>query len=111
MSQAALDQVAERLLLEGAKPVSELAKLVPPPRGKSVAAETLVRWIVQGKHKGAVKLEGFTKGQGWYSSVAALGRFFGALTRRKLPPEIQTVNERRAAAAAKEFAERKARRR
>lgn len=97
MSLAALSQVIERILAEGAEPVVDLAKTLPAPRGERVAAATLVRWIRRGK-KG-VLLEGYTKGQGWYSSKPALARFFAALTEQQLPPAVKTVSERRAAAA------------
>jgi hypothetical protein len=93
-----LAQSIERILLEGAESVADLAKTLPAPRGESVAPATLVRWIRHGK-KG-VLLEGYTKGQGWYSSKPALARFFAALTEQLLPVAVQTVNERRAAAAA-----------
>jgi hypothetical protein len=74
-----LAEVAARLRAEGPLKVSVAAKLVPADNRRGhVGAGVLVRWIVAGK-KG-VRLDGARfSGKTWWTSVAALERFWGSL--------------------------------
>jgi hypothetical protein len=86
MSDAAIvdPKMIERLLREGALPVTRALALAPPAcRGKGRTVSTLVRWIEEGKR--GVRLEGFFGAdKTWWTSAGALGRFFARLTEMKL---------------------------
>lgn len=95
-------QAVAQVLREGAKPVSDLAGMLPPERGKRTNPQTLVRWITRGK-KG-VRLEGYRgHGNGWFSSVDALSRFFARLSGNVILSASDAERERRAAAAMAEL--------
>lgn len=51
---------------------------VPRRRGRRVSAVTLWRWIVAGK--GGVQLEALKTPAGWFTTLAAIERFYQALT-------------------------------
>lgn len=73
----------ERLLREGALSVARAAALTPPCRGRRRAASTLVAWIERGKR--GIRLEGYYGAdKTWWTSAAALARFFAALTDMRL---------------------------
>jgi hypothetical protein len=100
------DQVL-KIIEEGAVSVTDAAARIPPERGKCRRAETLTRWITEGK--GGVRLEGFYGAdKTWMTSLPALARFFAALTtarlsrRQESPPQPQTAS-RRAQAAGEEL--------
>jgi hypothetical protein len=72
-------KLIERLLREGALSVARAAALAPPCRGRRRAPGTLVSWIVYGKR--GIHLEGFYGAdKTWFTSMAALARFFARLT-------------------------------
>src|SRR5450755_2142960 len=71
-------ETVEKLLDEGAMPISKLVRLLPPARGKARDPFTLVRWIKKGV--GGVRMEGLIVGGGWWSGKAALARFLSATT-------------------------------
>ena len=95
-------ETVERLLDEGAKPVSRLVGLLPAVRGKARDPWTLVRWIKDGKD--GIRLEGFTGPDGaWWSSKAALARFLAALTEGPRPSAAEEKSRQRGEAAMAEL--------
>lgn len=74
--------IAERLLAEDPIPVTKAAKLAPCANSRRgyCSANALVGWILRGK-KG-VFLDGYRgAGKAWWTSAAALRRFFAELSR------------------------------
>ena len=105
-----LAAIAARIHEEGPLPVSKAAKDVPADNRRGHAsASTLVKWIVAGKR--GVRLEGTRiSGKTWWTSRAALARFWGALAaveegRRVDGGETPREREARAEAADRELAE------
>ncbi|HVS40143.1 MAG TPA: hypothetical protein VMS17_31585, partial [Gemmataceae bacterium] len=79
-------RMVQRLLEEGAQPVTRLTALIPPSRGKARSPTTLTKWILLGKH--GVLLEGFVgPDKAWWSSAGALARFFARLTEERRATE------------------------
>lgn len=71
-------EMAARIKAEGPLKVSQAARLVPSDKPNGVGPGVLVRWIREGK-KG-VRLDGARfSGKTWWTSVAALERFWGAV--------------------------------
>jgi hypothetical protein len=102
---------AARIRADGPITVCKAAQLVPASNRHGYAsASTLVRWIVHGKR--GVKLDGARlTGKTWWTSEAALNRFWGDLAareegRRPEPGSGETVRQResRAEAANRELA-------
>lgn len=97
-----LAEVAARIRVEGPLKVSQAAKLVPADNRRGhVAADVLVRWIVHGKR--GVRLEGARfSGKTWWTSEAALERFWGSLAAadqgRERGPTCREVDREREAA-------------
>src|SRR5690348_5243239 len=95
-----LAELADRIKAEGPLPVAKAAKLVPADNRRGhVGAGVLVRWIVHGKR--GVRLEGARfSGKTWWTSAAALARFWGRLaaaeTARQDAPRAETWREREA---------------
>jgi hypothetical protein len=83
MTAATDPRMIERLLREGPLPVTKATALVPPCRGRSRAPSTLVAWIERGKR--GIRLEGYYGADKCYwTSAAALARFFARLTDMRL---------------------------
>lgn len=98
-----LADVASRIREEGPLKVSHAARLVPADNRRGyVDAQVLVRWIVRGKR--GVRLEGAQfSGKTWWTSKAALERFWGRLAaaelgKREGPAETPRERDRRAEA-------------
>jgi hypothetical protein len=71
-----IDLTAEPLItLAGA------ARLLPRRRGKKVAKQTLLRWVLHGHH--GVFLDALRQPCGWLTSAAAVGRFLAELARQE----------------------------
>ena len=87
---------------------AEAAKLLPRRRkGRKTHVSTLHRWCTKGVHD--VRLEYLNVGSTRCTSVAALQRFFDALTERNAGgdfdadvPRIQTVSRRKSIRAAQQ---------
>lgn len=86
-----LKEAAERVLKEGAMPLSEIAKKIPAARrGKlgHVSVGALTRWILEGKQ--GVYLDGARlTGPGWCSSLAAVARFSAQIAEKELGERIE----------------------
>lgn len=102
-----LAEVAARIQAEGPLKVSRAAKLVPADNRRGhVGASVLVKWILAGKR--GVRLEGARfSGKTWWTSAAALARFWGALAAADLgqggsKTESWAERERREAAVERE---------
>jgi hypothetical protein len=105
-------KMIERLLREGALPVARAAALATPCRGRRRAPGTLASWIEHGKR--GVYLEGYYGAdKTWFTSAAALARFFARLTDMRLAgrrfrptsfcaDEAEAADRRRRAKAANE---------
>jgi hypothetical protein len=93
---------------EQVEPITRLAKVLPPIRGARRDANTLRRWIRQGKRGRAgevIYLEGFYgPDRAWWSSRPALARFFARLQGQLAPQQPVPSNfERLAAQQLEEF--------
>jgi hypothetical protein len=86
---------------EQVEPITRLAKVLPPVRGVRRDANTLRRWIREGKRgRGGevVFLEGFYgPDRAWWSSRPALARFFARLQGQLAPQQPVPSNFERLA--------------
>lgn len=80
----------------------QAARLFPSrhPGRDRVTTQTLVNWILRGKH--GVRLEGVYTPQGWLTSREAVGRFLGRLDAHsgRVPPAGQSDYDHEVAEAA-----------
>jgi hypothetical protein len=105
--------ITARVLAEDPQPVAKIAKDLPSPAGEGhLTPGIVVRWILKGK--GGVFLDGYRgPGKSWWTSKAAVARFFAGLSsgtaskRSTLPPPEPAGDladrQKRAAAAAAEI--------
>jgi hypothetical protein len=106
------EDITRRIREEGPLSATEAARRVPNARGRHphVSRSAVIRWILRGKY--GVRLEAtMLGGESWYTSQAALDRFFAAISARELErhgerssvPALPLDRERRAAAAVREL--------
>lgn len=103
--------IAARIQQEGPISVCHAARLVPTAKGSKASPSTLVRWIIHGK-KGVFLDGARLTSKNWWTSRAALERFWGELSdseawRRQDAAEAPTITqwEERARAADRELIE------
>lgn len=84
-SRYEIELAVERVRADGPIPASQAARKVPANNRHGYASvDTVVRWITKGKR--GVYLDGaLLSGKGWWTSEAALARFFAALAAAAAP--------------------------